>query len=129
MYSIDQSPLYKLRNKRKLSSFFGLKLCDLNKLLSKGSDNYRIFYIKKLGKKPRQVQAPKPILKRIHNRLFEFLKRIEIPDYMYSGMKGRSYIDNAKSHIGIEPLIKLDISDFFPSTKRHHIYDFFCDVM
>ena len=40
--------------------------------------------------------VPHPQMVRVHRRLNSLLKRIEIPDYLNSGIKGRSHIKNGK---------------------------------
>jgi len=128
-YPLNQSPLYKLRNKRKLASYFDLSLKDLNHLIMKDKDNYRVFQIKKDSVKARTVETPKPILERIHRKLFNYLRKIDSPIYLHSGVKSRSYITNARTHIGSHRLLKIDIEKFFPSTKKKHVYNFFYSVM
>lgn len=53
------------------------------------------------------------------------LQKIIFPDYLYSGIKGRSYIDNARRHQHCNYLFKLDIKSFFPSIKRENVYRLF----
>ncbi len=128
IYSLDQSPLYKLRTRRKLAALFGLSVNELEKLADR-PDNYRLFVIGKDKNKPRQVEEPKPYLERIHRRLFNLLTRVEPPVYLHSGIKGKSYISNAEQHIGSDTLISLDIKKFFPSTLGWHVFEFFHDLM
>lgn len=127
-YLLNQSPLFKLRTRRKLASLFNLQLSELESL-ARRQDNYRVFTIGKRKNKPRQVETPKPQIERIHRRLFNLLTRIKSPMYLHSGVKGRSYITNAQAHIGNARLVKLDIKKFFPSTKGWHIYEFFHEIM
>ena len=127
-YPLNQSPLFRLQTKRKLAALFGLKEKELLSLASR-NDNYRVFQIQKNGPKPRTVEEPKPHLERIHRRLFVLLSRVAPPNYLHSGVKGRSYVTNASAHIGGGKLIKLDIKQFFPSTKAWHVFDFFHHVM
>lgn len=127
-HQLNQSALYNVQSKRKLGKLFNLSPSKIQKL-SIREDNYLKYSIKKSGPKERKVQEPKPILKRIHVRLFKLLRKIEPPVYLHSGIKGRSYITNAKSHLNSERLLKLDIQKFYPSTKREHVYCFFRDIM
>lgn len=127
-YDINQSPFFKLRNKRKLASLFDTPLHEILSLIRR-NDNYRVFMIQKNTPKSRQVEVPKPQLERLHRRTFNLLARIETPKYLYSGVKGRSYIDNARQHVGQVRLITLDIERFFPSTKGWHVYQFFHEVL
>ena len=127
-YSLNQSPFYKLKSRRKLASLFNLELKELERLV-KRPDNYRVFIIGKGTNKHRVVEVPKIKLERIHRRLFNLLRRIRTPEYLHSGVKGKSYITNAKTHINADRLITLDIQKFFPSTLGWHIFEFFCDEM
>ena len=127
-YALDQSPLYKLRSRRKLAALFDMSVNDLERL-AKRSDNYRKFTIGKNSNKPRKVEEPKPRLERLHRRLFNLLVRIDPPAYLHSGIKGKSYITNAREHIGSETLITLDIRNYFPSTLGWHVFDFYHDIM
>jgi len=125
---MNQSPLYKLGNKRRLASILNTTFPELQKLVCR-DDNYLTFEINPDSDKPRPVETPKPRMERIHRRLFNLLSRIEPPEYLHSGVKGRSYITNARAHAGSKTMVKLDIVRFFPSTKRWHVYDFFRNVL
>lgn len=57
------------------------------------------------------------------------LERIEKPDYLHSGVRGRSYISNAKVHIGAVPLVKLDLKKFYPSVDGARVFRFFTGPM
>jgi Reverse transcriptase (RNA-dependent DNA polymerase) len=128
-YPLDQSPLYKLASRRKLAQdVFNIELAWLERLAGNGDSNFRVFDIAQSTKK-RQVETPKPILERIHRRLFALLERIEKPSYLHSGIKGRSYITNAKVHVGATPLVKLDIKKFYQSVESARVYRFFHEAM
>ncbi|MWQ11421.1 RNA-directed DNA polymerase, partial [Glaesserella parasuis] len=53
------------------------------------------------------------------------MARVKLPEYLYSGVKNRSYIDNAKAHLTSKEIITTDITAFFPSTTRTMIFWFF----
>jgi hypothetical protein len=128
-YSLDQCQLYKMQSRRRLAAeVFHVELQLLERLANKRDLNYLVFHIGQ-GVKKRQVEVPKPIVERLHRRLFTLLARIEKPDYLHSGVKGRSYITNAKSHIGNVPLVKLDIKKFYPSVDSGRVYRFFNEVL
>jgi Reverse transcriptase (RNA-dependent DNA polymerase) len=127
-YSLNQCPLYKLQSRKKLAvEIFRLDLQQLEQLAA-NPKNYRIFSIQQ-GTKQRVVEMPKPILERIHRRLFKLLERIEKPNYLQSGVKGRSYITNAKIHIGNVPVVKLDVKKFYPSVTYAMVFRFFHDQL
>lgn len=140
-YPLNQSPLFKLRSLRRLGLILGVEAAELRALAVR-DDNYRVFTVspKKhcrciLGEdeggvepaplKLRTVEAPKAELERAHVRLFKLLRRIQPPEYLHSGVKGRSYISNARVHRGAKPLIKIDIRRFYPSTSADHVRRFF----
>lgn len=126
-YPLDQSPLYKLKSKRKLARLLSASRSGLQTLVDRGN-NYRSHDTVHAEKK-RFVEAPKPALERIQRKLFQLLNRIEKPDYLHSGQKRRSYITNARMHVGAVHLIKLDIKKFFASVSVARVYRFFCDAL
>lgn len=123
-YLLDQCPLYRMQSRRKMAQeIFNTELTLLERLANRAS-NYRVFGIQQ-GEKTRQVEVPKPILERIHRRLFALFERIEKPDYLQSGVKGRSYITNARLHVGPVPLVKIDVKKFYPSVDSAKVYRLF----
>lgn len=127
-YALDQSPLYKLASRKRLAQdIFNVDLTFLERL-STNEGNFRVFTIKQ-GEKRRQVEVPKVVLERVHRRLFSLLERIEKPDYLHSGVRGRSYISNAKVHLGAVPVVKLDLKKFYPSVDAARVSRFFNGTM
>lgn len=127
-YTVDQSPLYKVASRKRLAQdVFNVDLPFMERLAA-NEGNFRVFKIKQ-GTKDRQVEVPKIVLERIHRRLFNLLERIEKPDYLHSGVRGRSYISNARVHIGAFPLVKLDIKKFYPSVDGARVSRFFTESM
>ncbi len=127
-YALDQCPLYKIASRKRLAQdIFNTDLPFLERLAA-NEGNFRVFTIKQ-GEKERQVEVPKVVLERIHRRLFNLLERIEKPDYLHSGVRGRSYITNAKVHIGSVPLVKLDLKKFYPSVDGARVSRFFTGSM
>ncbi|ALN79458.1 reverse transcriptase family protein [Lysobacter antibioticus] len=62
-------------------------------------------------------------------RLNSLLSRIELPDYLHSARKGRSYRTNAAAHSSAGRAIKVDIRQFYRSINDSYIHAFFRDVM
>ena len=75
--------------------------------------------------KKRLVEAPSDELKRIQSRIKTGLSKCHFPNFVYSGIKGKSYVDNAKEHQGRKYVYKIDISAFFPNTSRDRVYQFY----
>ncbi len=114
--------LYKLQSKKGLNYLLGLTdkayyrqvfLCA----------NYNVYITKE--KKPRLIEAPANDIKKIQSRIKNLLSDIDIPYYVFSGVKGKSYVDNAKLHQGNKYVFKVDISGFFPCIRRDKVYVFF----
>lgn len=119
-YSVNQSPFYRLNSKRKLAELLGFELADFAKLVD--DSNYHVFH----NKQGREIQHPIKELDPVHRRIAKFLARLDLPDYLHS-RKGRSYVSNAAAHSSDVPLIKTDISKFYPSTSFSSIFNLFRD--
>ncbi|WP_195283718.1 reverse transcriptase family protein [Harryflintia acetispora] len=75
--------------------------------------------------KKRLIESPEEDLKLIQKRIQKYLGQMNHPDYLLSGVKGKSYVDNAKIHRGNKHFFKTDFSAFFPNTSREKVYSFF----
>lgn len=126
-YHFQDSPLFKLRTKKRLEKILYSSIANI-KLLSHDK-NYLAFDNKKNLGKPRKIQTPIGNLDTLHSRIASLLSRIETPDYLHSGKKGRSNVTNAKDHIGFYKVLSTDIQSFFPSTSSSMIFSFFYTVM
>lgn len=125
-YSLEKSPLYKLRNRRKLA-----------KLLILPDNYFRVFRVykynefskpKENGDGERHYMNPEAELKIIHKKIYKLIKRIEIPDWVKSAKQGESYITNCESHINSKYVLTMDISKFYDSASREYIYRLFDEV-
>jgi RNA-directed DNA polymerase len=85
---------------------------------------YRTWNMEKNGK-IREINEPLAPLRDAQKLLNKILQGIQLPAYMYGGLRGRSNIDNALSHTGRSAVLKADIKDFFPSVSRSRVYDVF----
>jgi hypothetical protein len=119
-YPLERSPLFRLRGKAKFEAVLGVEWDAVPRLLD--VKHYRVW----LNEKEREIQAPHGWLAQVHRRICQLLARIELPEYVYS-QKGRSYADNARAHQGVIPLIKTDISRFYPSVTRQAVFRMFLD--
>lgn len=122
-YPINQSPLFKIYSLNRLAKCLGISRSQLNFL--EECDNNYLEFNKIVRGKVREIQAPKPLLEKVHCRLFDLIRRIETPDYLHSGITGRSYISNARAHDPNLCAFKLDIKSFYPNTKTEHVYKAF----
>lgn len=77
----------------------------------------------------RPIDIPHPILKTYQSRIANLLGRILPPDYLFSPVKGRSYVDNAVQHIESNAFWMLDIANYFPSCTANNVAWFFGKIM
>lgn len=119
----NKSPLYGLSRKRDLSNLLKLKV--------KNKNDYNLQYKPYIEKNPKKrlIEAPKDNIKTIQKKIKKYLDFIEYPNNVFSGIKGRSYIDNAYFHIESNYFLKMDMSKFFPNTSREKIFDFYSKKM
>lgn len=123
--SITKSPLYKLSSKSKLAKILGCNTQFLHNFRS-STKQYKLFSLPKPeNKEKRPVEDPKPYIKNIHSRLKQLMAIIEVPDYLKSGVKGKSHIDNAKVHLGHPYCVTLDIKGFFQAGRKTFLYHMF----
>jgi len=111
-YPINQSPFYKLSNHQRLANILGTDLRTLSRVVKRRDENYKFGHTDS----GRAIQIPKAQLLRFHARINRLLVRISTPDYLVSGVKGRSHVYNAKQHVGEVAVAKTDIAKFYPST-------------
>ena len=119
-------PLYGLKSKKMLRRL--LRIEDSKFLKQDYVASMVSPYIDKKGK-PRLIEPPREELKIIQKRIKQMLGQIKVPDNVFSGIKGRSYADNAVMHTGENRrnLFKIDLTAFFPSISRETVYCFFCE--
>lgn len=121
---LERSHLYRVRSIHLLAKKLGYTVRDLERLANNAK--YRVFNLKNSG---RLVEEPPPVLQALHRRIHRYLAKIEVPEYLHSAVKGRSYITNAKAHIGCGSMVKIDVKKFFPSVPQHRVMHFFRDTM
>ena len=120
----NNCPLYGLKSKKKLKYLLHVRN---NKLLHQDYIAKSISpYIDNTGK-PRLIEPPSEEIKSIQKRIKVMLNKIDVPEYVFSGIKGRSYADNARMHANSHPrnVFKVDLTAFFPSISRNTVYQFF----
>lgn len=115
--------LYGLKSKKMLREWLGVENSSFfrSKYIS---NNYRP-YIDNKDSKKRLIEVSSESLKSIQIKILSMLKQLDYPKYLFSGLKGKSFIDNAKQHSGQYYTYKIDISKFFPNTSRNKVYNFF----
>lgn len=125
-YTLKDSPFYNLSTKKALAELLYISLSDIKRISR--TSNYNVFQLGEIPKQ-REIQAPKLELNIIHTRIASLLVRIKTPDYLHSGIKKRSYISNAKVHVGDFPVLTMDIRKFYPSVTKTSVFNFFKKYM
>ncbi len=78
--------------------------------------HYRYQWRERPGRTPRLIEAPKSRLKAIQRRILrEILDRVPVHPAAHGFRRRRSCLSHAEQHLGQEAVLRLDISDFFPS--------------
>lgn len=121
-YSLTDSCLFCLQSKRRLSELLHVDISALKLLIH--DSNYNC-YTDTNGQKPRDIEHPHFELDKVQTRIASLICRIVQPDYIHSGIKGRSHISNAAEHVGNHKVLISDIQSFFPSTTKRMVFDFF----
>lgn len=123
MVHFNQCRLYGVSNKKYLAELLGI-----DRTLLKDIDYHfktTPFELHCRNGKTRIVYNPSKEYKRVLKRINYLLQRIELPNYVYGGVKGRNYILNASLHKENSYFLLIDLKDFFPSTNDYFIYKFF----
>lgn len=117
-------PLYNLQSKKLLKHLLGI---NDNNLLKQSYVAGLISPYIDHSSKSRLIEPPKYNLKVIQRRIKKLLSKIIVPNNVFSGIKGRSYVENAKHHIGENrrKVFKIDLTAFFPSISRDIVFQFF----
>lgn len=138
IYGIKDSPFYRLKSQKKLAELLQVS-SDVLREVSKKEDLYiRCWKHKKkkdvwsniapMGSEVdnyRPIDRPDRRLKLMQSRIANLLSRITPPDWLFSPIKGRSYVDNAASHKGARAFWLLDIANYFPSCSSAKVANLF----
>lgn len=119
----ENSILYRISSKRLLKYY--LKIKDVRFFKQDFVAKFVHPYIENKNNKKRLIEVPDDELKAIQTRIKKVLAKLNFPEYVFSGVKGRSYVDNAKLHIGNNYLYKIDLTAFFPSIAREKVFNFY----
>jgi hypothetical protein len=87
---------------------------------------YREFTIPKRSGGRRRILAPDDELKRLQRRILRrLLGRLRAHPAAHGFERGRSIVTNALPHRGRDAVVRLDLVDFFPSTRAARIRRYF----
>lgn len=124
-YSIEKSPLYELKRRKKLLEIFYIRNYKILENLAINKANYKVYSIDNKNKPTkRKIEEPKDLLKAFHRRFNALLQRINVPDFVKAGRKGSCYVDNGKAHINGKYFFCSDVEKFFPSSRKQKVFQF-----
>lgn len=127
-YDITQCVFYKCLSQRRLEHLLTLQKYDLNKIQT--TIKYHSFSIDKKGTTDkRKITAPGATLKLVQARILSLIQKVDRPEWLISGEKGKCYIDNGKAHLLANYVLTIDIKKFYDNCKREPVYRFFTDYM
>ena len=125
-YPLHQCALYNCSSKKKLEH--RLKLNAGGASLLENMIQYHKFSIpKKDSTQLRDITAPADALKKVQRRILRLLQRIERPQWLISGERGKSYVDNGRAHINSTYMLAADIKSFYDNCQRDYAYRFFTE--
>lgn len=77
----------------------------------------------------RNITAPDRRIKEIQTRILQLIQKVKRPEWLISGEKGKSYIDNGKKHINSNYFLTMDIKKFYDNCEREYVFRFLKDKM
>jgi hypothetical protein len=137
-YALRDSPFFRLSTRKKLAALLQVSESALSEICGRQDLYVRRWKHKRdkdkwLREQPnseiachyRPIDIPDADLKAIQSRIADLLSRVSPPDWLFSPVKGRSYVDNAARHKGARAFWLLDIADYFPSCSSNKVAHFF----
>ncbi len=141
-YQLKDSPFFRLKSRKKLAKLLRVSAKTLEEISRRNDLYVRRWKHKKLRddeigawlKTPptpeqaenyRPIDIPDPKLKAMQARIGDLLGRVKAPEFLFSPVKGRSYVENAAHHKEAAAFWLLDVADYFPSCSANNVARFF----
>jgi retron-type reverse transcriptase len=129
LYPINQSPFFRLRSRRRLARLLYINLPFLEQLAKDTAAYHEWDDLDEDSGKVRHIENPQPRLKKVQGRITKLLGTIEPPDFLFCPAKRRSFVSNAKRHIGSKVVFTIDIKKYFQSSRPQRVFHFFRTCM
>ncbi len=111
------------------SLLIGMDLNDVKKIIDNRNNHYSYYLIKKRKGGFRRIVAPYKDLKFIQSWIKEnILDKIETSQQATGFIKGKSILNNAKSHENSNVILNLDLSNFFETITEKRVYGIFSSL-
>lgn len=112
-----------------IAAYLGVSPDIIASMLRVKHRHYRNFRIRKRSGEYRQISSPKTFLKVVQWWILDTILSTQFThECAYGFVKGRSFIDNARMHIGCRHLLNVDIENFFPSIRLSDVKDQFLKI-
>lgn len=122
---LNKTPLYNCMSEKFLAKLlkitYPLKYKTIKQQLADEPLLFYKYWRKSINGKDRDIFECKPMILNIHKRIRYFINKINFPPYLYSGLKGKSYLQNAFFHEDSNFYFLIDIKDFFPTISQQKI--------
>jgi hypothetical protein len=119
-------PPFPILSVRRLETLLGRSRVDLQRIAESAPRFYQPFTIEKPGGKTRTIDRPVGELKAVQELIqSRLLSRLNLPNTMYGGVKGRSPKRNAQEHLKAPVVITVDLRECFPRTPNSKVFGVF----
>jgi RNA-directed DNA polymerase len=118
-----------VRTRLQLAELLGATPELISRICLAPSDFYTEFALPKPNGEMRTIRPPQKRLRSLQrNLLSEFYRRTRVRTCLHGGIRGKSVLTHAVSHVGRQMVATLDIRKFFPSTTWNHIESVVSDL-
>ena len=124
-YPLEDSPLYKIQSKKKLTELLFTSVTALKGITDKSISHYEYWEEEKKDGSMRPLCCPHESLDKIQSRIAYLLACIETPDYVHAPVPKRTYVSHAAAHLGSKAFCLMDIESFYPSCREDKVLAFF----
>lgn len=115
-----------IQNITDISRYLGVSPLMIRAMLLKKAKHYRSFSFQKRAGGVRQIDAPRTHLKVVQWWIYDtILNGIQPSPHSFGFVKNRSFVDNARFHLGSSHLLNVDVANFFPSISTHAVEGIF----
>ena len=112
-----------------LSLLLGINKETLASIVNSPESYWRSFILKKHTGGYREINVPYPSLQYVQRWIYyNILLQIPVSRYCHGFVKKKSIITNAKWHINQKELLKLDLSNYFPSISINRVIMVFRNI-
>ena len=112
-----------------LAAYLGISHSLIRQILHNKKYHYRIFPIPKRNGDYRIICTPKTYLKVVQWWILDnIIGHVNLDDSVHGFRKGRSYISNARQHLGCRHILNVDIEKFFPSISFTMVKEVFSSL-